>query len=186
MPWPGLCTEMLTYVKGTSTRTALIHNSGLHVDTMCNTGAMSNHIHDTVGRRDGSRRGASRRSSAPRTLTVLMGALRVSDIELGRRVGESRQTIHKKRTGQSAITADNIIDYAAALGVEPDVLMRRPSAALAWLVEHRAEQLDALEPVTGRQGELSKRSGRQGCTATTLTYLLYRDIVSAERTDLAA
>lgn len=147
---------------------------------------MSNHIHDTTSRQGESRRGASRRSSAPRTLTVVMGALGVSDAELGRRIGETRQNIHKKRTGQAAITADNISDYATALGIDPEVLMRRPSAALVWLAEHRAEQLDALELPPGRQGELSKRSGRQGCTATTLTYLLYRDIVSAERTDLAA
>lgn len=101
---------------------------------------MSNQIHDAQA--PGSRRGASRRSSAPQTLTVIMGALRVSDIELARRTGETRQNIHKKRTGRAALTADNIDTYAAALGIEPEVLMRRPSVALAWLAEHRADQLD--------------------------------------------
>lgn len=121
-----------------------------------------------------------------------MGALRVSDIELGKRVGESRQTIHKKRTGQSAITADNITDYAIALDVEPDVLMRQPSAALAWLIEHRAGQLDGVGAGPGngdRQhngGVLSKRSDRQGCTAPTLTLLTCRSILMGERTGLAA
>lgn len=100
---------------------------------------MSN-IHDT--QTGGSRRGASRRSSAPRTLTIVMGALCVSDAELGRRIGETRQNIHKKRTGQAAITTDNIDDYATALDIEPEVLLRRPSAALAWLVEHRSDVLD--------------------------------------------
>ena len=114
---------------------------------------MSNHIHDTTSRQGESRRGASRRSSAPRTLTVVMGALGVSDAELGRRIGETRQNIHKKRTGQAAITADNISDYATALGIDPEVLMRRPSAALVWLAEHHAERLDALELPPGRQGE---------------------------------
>ncbi len=71
-----------------------------------------------------------------------MGALGVTDAELGRRIGETRQNIHKKKTGQSSITVDNIDDYAAALGIDPDVLMRQPSAALAWLVDHRADELD--------------------------------------------
>ena len=45
------------------------------------------------------------------------------------------------------------VDYATALGIDPEVLMRRPSAALVWLAEHHAERLDALELPPGRQGE---------------------------------
>lgn len=95
-----------------------------------------------------------------------MGALGVNDAELGRRVGETRQNIHKKKTRQSALTADNIDAYAEALGIEPEVLMRRPTDALAWLIEHRGEQLDALESPAGRQGELSTRVAQSECTAT--------------------
>lgn len=93
-----------------------------------------------------------------------MEALDVSDIELGRRVGTTRQTIHRKKTWRSALTADDIDTYAEALDVEPEVLMRRPSAALAWLIEHRAEQLDALEQSPGRQGEVSQLSDGQWWT----------------------
>ncbi len=108
-----------------------------------------------------------------------MGALDVSDIELGRMVGETRQTIHRKKTGRSALTADNISDYAAALGIDPDVLMRRPSAAIAWLAQHRSEQLDALELPPGRQGELSNRSDRSRCTGSRLYFQLYRSMMGA-------
>lgn len=132
---------------------------------------MSN-IHDTVNRRDGSRRGASRRSFAPRTLTVVMGALGVNDAELGRRVGETRQNIGKKKTGRAALTVDNINDYAAALGIDPEILMRRPSAALGWLIEHRAEQLDDmgndLRRHNGEQNDpssLSPKGSRERCIA---------------------
>ena len=115
-----------------------------------------------------------------------MAVLGVTDVELGRRLGVSRQAAHARRTGRTAMTAADMIELAEALDIDPALFLGQPSDALRWLVEHRSEVLDALEPAAGRQGELSKRSGRQGCTATTLTYLLYRDIVSAERTDLAA
>lgn len=109
-----------------------------------------------------------------------MGALGVNDAELGRRVGETRQNIGKKKTGRSALTVDNINDYGAALGIDPEVLMRRPSAALVWLVEHCADQLDAVgnDDRQHNGGELSTRMAQSECTATNLTYLLYRDILA--------
>ncbi|MEZ5409545.1 MAG: helix-turn-helix transcriptional regulator [Acidimicrobiales bacterium] len=91
-----------------------------------------------------------------------MGALDVSDIELGRRVGETRQTIHRKKTGRSALTADNIDDYAAALGIEPEVLMRRPSAALVWLAEHRADELDGQAPGKTERANTGDDQGDHG------------------------
>lgn len=148
------------------------HNLYPHGDAMCHSGGMSSHIHD--GQLGASRRGASRRSSAPRTLTTIMGALGVSDIELARRTGETRQNIHKKRTGRSALTADQLDAYATALDVEPEVLLRRPSAALAWLAEHRAATLDDDPP----PGEPRRNPPRSRCTAPPLTPIVDGHIVS--------
>lgn len=123
-----------------------------------------------------------------RTLDLLARMRDYNDGELWERTGRfvGRTTLNQKRSGRTPIHAQDLWPLADALGVEVDVLLMPPSQAAAWLIKHRAEQFDALETVTGRQGELSKRSGRQRCTQSTLTYLSYRDIVSAERTDLAA
>lgn len=82
-----------------------------------------------------------------------MAVLGVTDVELGRRLGVSRQAAHARRTGRTAMTAADMIELAEALDIDPALFLGQPSDALRWLVEHRSEVLDALEPATGRQGE---------------------------------
>lgn len=107
-----------------------------------------------------------------------MAVLGVSDVELARRLGVSRQSAHARRTGRTAMTAADMLEVAEALGIDPALFLGSPSDAVRWIVENRPEALDAWESPGGRQGELSKRSDGQQCTASTLTYLLYRDILS--------
>lgn len=92
----------------------------------------------------GGQRGAARRSTAPRTLHVLMAALDISDIELARRLDVSRQAVHSRRTGRTSMTADDLADVATALDVDPAIMLGPPHEALRWLVENRADQLDGV------------------------------------------
>ena len=110
----------------------------------------------------GGQRGASRRSSAARTLHLLMANLDVTDAELAHRLSTSRQTINSRRKGRVAMTAEDLAELALALDVDPALFLGQPSDAVRWLVDHQAERLDALEPVTGRRGELSTRVGGPG------------------------
>lgn len=105
----------------------------------------------------------------------------VSDAELGRRLGVSRQAAHARRTGRMTMTLPDIMEAAEALDVDPSIFLGPPSAALMWLAEHRREQLDALESGTGRQGELSERSERSRCTAPRLTFLTHRSRMDYDR-----
>lgn len=121
----------------------------------------------------GGNRGAARRSSTPRVLHKVMATLDVSDAELGRRLNVSRQAIHARRTGRSSMTADDIHDVAEALNVDPAVFLGRPSEAVRWLVEHRADELDGgADPGPTPGGSRP----RYGCTAPTL----YRSLGNGE------
>ena len=91
----------------------------------------------------GGARGAARRSStAPRTLHLIMGLLDVTDAKLARRLDVSRQTVHARRTGRSAMTLDDIEEVADALDVEPALFLGPPHEAVRWLVEHRPDLLN--------------------------------------------
>lgn len=106
------------------------------------------------------RRNPRRASPAPRTLQIAMDVLGVSDVELGDRLGVSRQTIHSWRTGRTPMKVDTIHALADALDIEPALFTGRPSAAVRWLGEHRADALDS----EGAQGELSRHPPGSRCT----------------------
>ena len=75
-----------------------------------------------------------------------MAALEVSDVELARRLQLSRQAIHARRTGRTAMTADDLADVADALDVDVAILLGPPHEALRWLADHRADELDGQAP----------------------------------------
>lgn len=82
-----------------------------------------------------------------------MANLDVTDAELAERLSTSRQTINSRRKGRVAMTAEDLAELAEVLGVDPALFLGQPSDAVRWLVEHQPDRLDALEPVTGRQGD---------------------------------
>lgn len=94
-----------------------------------------------------------------------MAVLGVNDVELGRRLGVSRQAAHARRTGRTAMTVADMLDVAKALDIDPALFLGSPSDAVRWLAEHRREQLDALEPPGVRHGgdgrgrSLSQKNG---------------------------
>lgn len=92
----------------------------------------------------GGRRGAARRSSVARVLHLLMANLDVTDAKLADRLQTSRQTINSRRKGRVAMTADDVAEVAAALGVDPALFFGPPHEAVRWLVEHQAAQLDGM------------------------------------------
>lgn len=118
--------------------------------------------HTTTTQLGGARGAARRSSTAPRVLELTMAVLGVNDVELGRRLGVSRQAAHARRTGRTAMTAADILEVAEALDVDPALFLGRPSDAVRWLVDHQADRLDASEPPPGRQGErsLEQKGGR--------------------------
>ncbi len=129
----------------------------------------------------GGQRGAARRSTAPRTLHILMATLDVSDIELARRLQLSRQAVHARRTGRTAMTADDLAAVAEALEVDPAILLGPPHEAVRWLVEHQPDRLDAVESPGVRHGELSKAIDQHRCTAPRLTFLTHRSRMDYDR-----
>lgn len=80
-----------------------------------------------------------------RTFDLLARMRDYNDGELWERTGRamSRTTLNQKRSGRSPIRAIDLWPLAEAVGVEVDVLLMPPSQAAAWLVEHRADELDA-------------------------------------------
>jgi hypothetical protein len=106
---------------------------------------------------------AARRSSAPRVLHLLMATLGETDISLAQKLGVSRQTVHNRRTGRTAMTADDMAATAQVLGrsgVDPVLLLGPPHEAVAWLAVHRADELDDV---------LSGNSAQSRCTALKLS-----------------
>jgi transcriptional regulator with XRE-family HTH domain len=75
-----------------------------------------------------------------RVLHYLMANRSVTDTELAKRLGLTRQTIYNRRTGRSMMSAADIFDMAAALEVEPGLFMRSPADAVEWLLMHDREQ----------------------------------------------
>ena len=90
----------------------------------------------------GGRRGAARRSSVARVLHLLMANLDVTDAKLADQLQTSRQTINSRRKGRVTMTADDVAEVAAALGVDPALFFGQPSDAVRWLVEHRPDLLN--------------------------------------------
>lgn len=128
-------------------------------------------------------------------LDGIADALAMTDAEISQGSGISRQTINGMRGGRAKIRPDKLWPLASALGADVEVFFLPDVAeavreALRGRHYNRAERRfgppDALESPGGRQGELSKRSDRQRCTAPTLTLLTYRSILMGERTGLAA
>lgn len=120
----------------------------------------------------GGQRGASRRSSAARTLHLLMANLDVTDAELAIRLHTSRQTINSRRKGRVAMTAEDLAELAQALDVDPALFLGQPSDAVRWLVDHQADRLDAVGNDERRHnGEqngpspLSPKGSRERCIA---------------------
>lgn len=109
----------------------------------------------------------ARRSKAPRTLHLLMALHDETDITLGAKLGLSRQSVHSKRTGRTAITADDMQAIAAALDVDPVLLLGEPHQAVAWMVAHKPELLDDV---------LSNHFEAKSCTAPKLN----RSLLSAK------
>jgi transcriptional regulator with XRE-family HTH domain len=101
-------------------------------------------------------RNPRRTSAAPKTLQLAMGVLGVSDAQLGDRLGVSRQTIHSWRTGRTSMTLDTAAQIADALGIEAALFGGRPSDAVRWLADHRADDLD--QPAEGEPGRGRPRS----------------------------
>lgn len=85
-----------------------------------------------------------------------MAALEVSDVELADRLQTSRQTINSRRKGRVAMTAEDLAEMAAALGIDPAILLGPPHEAVRWLIEHRADQLD------GRGNDDRQHNGGDG------------------------
>lgn len=60
----------------------------------------------------------------------LMNLLEVSDVEMGERMGISRQAVYKIRSGRSNLSAARLKRVADALGVPAVLLMTTPAAAI--------------------------------------------------------
>jgi transcriptional regulator with XRE-family HTH domain len=95
-----------------------------------------------------------------------MATLGETDISLAQKLGVSRQTVHNRRTGRTAMTADDMAATAQVLGrsgVDPVLLLGPPHEAVAWLAAHRADELDDV---------LSGNSAQSRCTASKLNHPL--------------
>ncbi|MDQ1429202.1 MAG: hypothetical protein QOK39_2678 [Acidimicrobiaceae bacterium] len=62
---------------------------------------------------------------------------RLTDAELGLRVGLSRQTTWTYSKGLTRLEIGIIVRFADALDVAPEVFFMTPDEALAWTIEHR-------------------------------------------------
>jgi transcriptional regulator with XRE-family HTH domain len=71
-----------------------------------------------------------------------MANLDVTDAKLADQLQTSRQTINSRRKGRVTMTADDVAEVAAALGVDPALFFGQPSDAVLWLVEHRPDLLN--------------------------------------------
>jgi predicted DNA-binding protein (UPF0251 family) len=73
---------------------------------------------------------------------VVAGLARVEDLsqgDLARGMGMSRQTLSTRLSGQSSITPWELDGFAVILGVERHVLEMEPPAALEWLARNRPQ-----------------------------------------------
>ena len=121
-----------------------------------------------------------------RTLDLIARMLDLTDLEVCERTGRriSRATVNAKRKRRSPMRVEDLWPLADALELSIDVLLMPPAAAARWLADHHAGLLDAVGlPPNG--GEPSTGVDRSRCTATNLTYLLYRDILAGHRRTVA-
>lgn len=102
------------------------------------------------------------RNQPARTFDLLVRMLRLNDRKIEARSGISRQTINGKRSGASPIKARDLWPLADALDVEVDVLLLSPSEAAAWLVEHRADDLNGQAPGKPERANGSDDQGEHG------------------------
>lgn len=102
------------------------------------------------------------RNQPARTFDLLVRMLRLNDRKIEARSGISRQTINGKRSGASPIKARDLWPLADALDVEVDVLLLSPSEAAAWLVEHRADDLNGQAPGKPERANGSDDQGEDG------------------------
>lgn len=69
---------------------------------------------------------------------------KVNYSELSRRTGVPISTVRNHLTGFNPIPSDDLLAYAAALGVPDWLLTRPPDEATAWLRRHAGEDPDSL------------------------------------------
>jgi len=150
------------HVSGTQT-SKTSQTSQQCIAKLLGVGIVDNMRHTTESQL-GGHRGDSRRSSTPHVLHKLMAALDVTDAELGRRLNVSRQTIHSRRTGRTPMAVEDVYAIASALNVDPVIFLGTASAALAWLAEHRAQELDEPSRTAGGRPEYE-------CTRPSLLHL---------------
>lgn len=116
-------------------------------------------------------------------LDGIADALSMTDGEISDGSGVSRQTINQMRGGKVRIRPDKLWPLASALGAEVDVFFIEDVAEAvreALRGRHYNREARRFGPPgdTGDGGESFRHVSGQQCTASTLTYLLYRDILS--------
>ncbi|MEM9655153.1 MAG: hypothetical protein AAGA65_23890 [Actinomycetota bacterium] len=117
-----------------------------------------------------------RRDPPGHILSVLMGALRISDADLvahieqetrkdelngaldektGKKYRRSRQVMHRKRMVKTRLGAEDIYIFATALGVPEELFFRNAAHAIRWVAKNQPERL-AYVPEGGDDGEPAK------------------------------
>lgn len=80
--------------------------------------------------------------TAASTLKTIMRYRGLGDQALGDAVGYSRAKVSERKLGRTAIDANDLDAFSAALNVPVLVLLRPEQEALAWVVEHRPNPTD--------------------------------------------
>jgi transcriptional regulator with XRE-family HTH domain len=112
-----------------------------------------------------------------RTLNALKNYYELSDEELGQMAGMSRSAVQARRTGTSALSADDMDAFCRVFAIPPEVLLMSVGDALRWVLDN-----DPRGPGTVR----IRHESSSACTSSDATILAFPEWIERDGEQEAA